>query len=115
MRRVILVLVFLAAAAGSAAAQSTSINGTIEGVISDESGGVLPGVTVTVTNLDTGDTRVVVTNESGLYRAPLLSLGKYRVTAELQGFKKLEQTGINLSAGQTAVISMKLGVGALTE
>ena len=36
---------------------------------------VLPGVTVTVTNLDTGDQRVVVTNESGLYRAPLLPLG----------------------------------------
>ena len=58
---------------------------------------VLPGVTVTVTNIDTGDQRVVVTNESGLYRAPLLSLGTYRVAAELQGFKKFEQTGITLS------------------
>ena len=115
MRRLILALALLAAAVMPAAAQSTAINGSIEGVISDESGGVLPGVTVTVTNLDTGDTRVVVTNESGLYRAPLLSLGKYKVTAELQGFKKLEQTGINISAGQTAVISLKLGVGALTE
>ena len=58
---------------------------------------------------------MVVTNENGLYRAPLLPLGKYRVAAELQGFKKFEQTGINISAGQTAVISMKLGVGELTE
>ena len=115
MRRLILALVFLVAAIGPAAAQSTAINGSIEGVVTDESGGVLPGVTVTVTNLDTGDTRVVVTNESGLYRAPLLSLGRYRVSAELAGFKKLEQSGINISAGQTAVISMKLGVGALSE
>ena len=115
MRRLLIAAVLTLAAALPAAAQSTAINGSIEGVITDESGAVLPGVTITVTNLDTGDTRVVVTNESGLYRAPLLSLGKYKVEAELQGFKKLEQTGINISAGQTAVISMKLGVGQLTE
>lgn len=115
MRRFLLALLLSAAAVLPAAAQSTAINGSIEGVITDDSGAVLPGVTVTITNLDTGDTRVVVTNESGLYRAPLLPLGKYRVAAELQGFKKLEQTGINVSAGQTAVISIKLGVGALTE
>jgi hypothetical protein len=115
MRRFLLALLLSAVAALPAGAQSTAINGSIEGVITDESGAVLPGVTVTVTNLDTGDTRVVVTNESGLYRAPLLPLGKYKVEAELQGFKKLEQTGINISAGQTAVISLKLGVGQLTE
>ncbi len=115
MRRFLVAALLSLAAALPAAAQSTAINGSIEGVISDESGAVLPGVTVTITNLDTGDTRVVVTNESGLYRAPLLSLGKYKVEAELQGFKKLEQTGINISAGQTAVISMKLGVGMLSE
>ena len=115
MRRLLLALLLIAVAALPAGAQSTAINGTIEGVITDESGAVLPGVTVTITNLDTGDTRVVVTNESGLYRAPLLPLGKYKVEAELQGFKKLEQTGINISAGQTAVISLKLGVGQLTE
>jgi hypothetical protein len=115
MRRFLLALLLTVTAAWPAAAQSTAINGSIEGVITDDSGAVLPGVTVTITNLDTGDTRVVVTNESGLYRAPLLPLGKYKVEAELQGFKKLEQTGINISAGQTAVISLKLGVGALTE
>jgi hypothetical protein len=76
---------------------------------------LLPGVTVSVANIDTGDQRVVVTNESGLYRAPLLSLGTYRVAAELQGFKKFEQTGITLRAGQTAVIDIQLGVGAVSE
>ncbi|MGE0813169.1 MAG: carboxypeptidase regulatory-like domain-containing protein [Vicinamibacterales bacterium] len=115
MRRLLFAFILTALAALPAAAQSTAINGSIEGVITDESGAVLPGVTVTITNLDTGDTRVVVTNESGLYRAPLLPLGTYRVDAELQGFKKLEQSGIAISAGQTAVISLKLGVGAVTE
>jgi hypothetical protein len=57
----------------------------------------------------------VVTNESGIYRAVLLPLGTYRVTAELPGFKKYEKTGIPLSAGTTAVINMAMEVGALTE
>ena len=96
-----------------ALAQSQAINGTIEGTVVDDQGAVLPGVTVTVTNLDTGDSRVVVTNESGLFRAPLLPLGTYRVSAELQGFRKFEQTGVILSAGRTAVINIKLIVGAL--
>src|SRR5258708_20219799 len=82
-----------------ALAQSQGANGAIEGTVSDSSGGVLPGVTVTITNVDTGAERAVVTNEKGLYRAPLLPLGKYRVVAELQGFKKFEQTNIQLSLG----------------
>jgi Carboxypeptidase regulatory-like domain len=112
----ILTALILSLAVGSAAfAQSTAINGTIEGTVKDEQGALLPGVTVTVTNLDTGDQRVVVTNERGLYRAPLLSLGTYRVAAELQGFKKFEQQGVSLRAGQTAVIDIPLEVGVLTE
>jgi hypothetical protein len=101
---------------GSAAfAQSTATNGTIEGTVKDDQGALLPGVTVTITNIDTGQERVVVTNETGLYRAPLLSLGTYRIAAELQGFKKFEQTGVSLRVGQTAVIDVSLSVGALAE
>jgi hypothetical protein len=96
-------------------AQSQAINGTIEGTITDQSGGALPGVSVTVSNLDTGDTRVVVSNDAGVYRAPLLPLGRYRVSAELSGFKKFEQQGLTLSAGQTAVINVSLSVGNMSE
>jgi hypothetical protein len=112
--RLVLALALLAPAA-SAAAQSQAINGTIEGTVVDAQGAVLPGVTVTVVNTDTGDQRVVVTNESGLFRAPLLTLGSYRVSAELQGFRKFEQTGVRLSAGSTAVINITLTVGAVAE
>src|SRR6185503_2744892 len=70
MFRLILAFILGVATAMPAAAQSTAINGSIEGVVTDESGAVLPGVTVTIANLDTGDNRVVVTSESGLYRAP---------------------------------------------
>ncbi len=96
-------------------AQSQAANGAIEGTVIDASGGVLPGVTVTITNIDTGTERVVVTNESGLFRAPLLPLGTYNVVAELQGFKKFEQTGIKLSVGETAVVNAALGVGQVSE
>jgi hypothetical protein len=76
---------------------------------------VLPGVTVTITNVGTGTERSVTTNEKGLFRAPLLPLGKYRVVAELQGFKKFEGTDIQLSVGQTAVVNATLSVGTVSE
>src|SRR5437867_13304361 len=75
-------------------AQSQAANGAIEGTVTDSSGAVLPGVTVTIANTGTGLERVVVTNEKGLYRAPLLPLGTYRVVAELRGFKKFKQSGL---------------------
>jgi hypothetical protein len=113
--RVMFVLMLVLAGAARSFAQSQAVNGTIEGTVSDESGAALPGVSVTVSNLDTGDTRVVVTNDGGVYRAPLLPLGRYRVAAELQGFKKFEQQGLTISAGQSAVINVTLSVGSMSE
>src|SRR5437879_1296836 len=89
------------ALATPAFAQAQAANGAIEGTVLDASGGVLPGVTVTVSSADTGTERSVVTNEKGLYRVLLLPLGAYRVVAELPGFKKFEQVGINLSVGES--------------
>src|SRR3954463_1740927 len=96
-------------------AQSQAANGTIEGTVADSSGGVLPGVTVTITNTDTNLERSMVTNAEGQYRGLLLPLGQYKVAAELQGFKKAEQTGINLRAGDTATINFNLSVGTVSE
>jgi hypothetical protein len=96
-------------------AQAQAANGNIEGTVKDGSGAVLPGVTVTVTNMDTGAARSILTNEQGVYRAILLPLGSYTIAAELQGFRKYEQTGLSLSAGQTVVANIELGVGNLNE
>src|SRR5687767_460760 len=104
MFRVFASLLLSLSLAAPALAQGQAINGTIEGSVTDDSGGALPGVVVTVTNTDTGDMRSVLTNESGVFRAPLLPLGSYRVVAELQGFRRHEQTGVTLSAGQVAVL-----------
>src|SRR5438067_10958592 len=96
-----LLVVFIALSVASPAlAQSQAINANIEGVIRDPSGAVLPGVTVTATNVQTGNERSVVTDSTGVYRAALLPLGTYRIKAELPGFKTVQRTGIALSAGQ---------------
>jgi Carboxypeptidase regulatory-like domain/TonB dependent receptor len=115
LKKILLSLLTCVLAAAPAFAQSQAANGAIEGTVTDSSGAVLPGVTVTVTNVDTGTERIVTTNEKGLFRAPLLPLGTYRVVAELQGFKKFEQTGVTLSVGQTAVVNATLTVGAVSE
>src|SRR5678816_768522 len=99
----------------SAFAQSQAANGSIEGTVTDVSTGVLPGVTVTISNTETGNTRSVTTNEDGLYRALLLPLGRYRVVAELQGFKKFDRSGITLQAGDTAIVNVTLEVGQISE
>ncbi len=108
----LLALVF---AAPSAYAQSQATNGAIEGTITDASGAVLPGVTVTVTQAETGAGRAVVTNDKGLYRAPLLPIGNYTVKAELQGFKTFQQTGVKVSVGETAVVNAAMSVGDISE
>jgi hypothetical protein len=115
MLRLLVAALLATLLAAPAFAQSQAVNGTIEGTVSDASGGVLPGVTVTITNIDTGLERSVVTTIEGFYRALLLPLGQYRVAAELQGFKKAEQSGISLSAGETATINVTLSVGTVTE
>jgi hypothetical protein len=115
MLKILLSALLSASLAAPALAQSQAANGTIEGTVSDSSGGVLPGATVTITNVETGAERVVISNDRGLYRAPLLTLGTYKVVAELQGFKKFEGTDIKLSVGQTAVVNATLSVGTVSE
>jgi hypothetical protein len=93
-------------------AQSQAINGSIEGTVKDTSGSALPGVTVTVTNTDTGAAHRHQWRRGHL--SPLLPLGSYAGIMELPGFK-FEQKGIALSAGQTALISVVLPVSNVAE
>src|SRR5213596_1221986 len=87
----------------------------LNGRVTDESGAVLPGVTVTATQTDTGFTRSVVTDGSGVYVMPNLPTGPYRLEVALQGFKTYVQTGIVLQVGATPTINASLGVGNLEE
>ena len=92
-------------------AQSTA---TIVGVVRD-SGGVVPGATVTVRNVDTGLTRSVPTGEDGAYRFPALPVGPYEIRAELPGFRTTVRSGVRLLVGQEAVIDMVLELGSIQE
>jgi hypothetical protein len=85
---------------------------TILGVAKDSSGGVLPNVTITITNVDTGLTRVVKTSDDGEYRVPELPVGRYEVKAEHAGFKTVNRKGITLEVTQQAVINLDFEVGS---
>src|SRR5262245_48086892 len=89
--------------------------GTILGVVRDATGAVLPGVTVTLRNTDTGATRTVVTGEAGAYRAPALAVGHYEVSAELPGFSTAIQRGVELTVTQEAAVNFTMQVGATSE
>jgi hypothetical protein len=73
--------------------------GSIAGRVSDSGGAVLPGVTVTIVNVDTNGTTVIVTNDSGLYTALYLTPGTYSVTAELSGFRRAINPKIPVRVG----------------
>jgi len=83
---------------GTASAQTTA-EGTIRGVIHDDQGGVLPGVTVVATSPTVAGTFTSVSDAVGAYRLLNLSPGEYSVTAELQGFSKYVRPGIVVRAG----------------
>ena len=105
-----LVLVALASAAGYA--QTT---GQISGTVRDSQGGVLPGVTVTVKNLNTGLLWTEVTSPAGAYVLTNLPIGTYSVVAELQGFRKAERTGFELTADGRITADFSLSVGSMAE
>ena len=104
-----------AASTRAAFAQSQALNGQIEGTISDQAGAAVPNAIITATNIEIGTTRTVTTDESGVYRFPLLSLGTYRISAEAANFKKLVREGITLATGQTATVDLSLPAGEVRE
>jgi len=89
-------------------------NGTISGLINDSSGAPIPGVAVTVRNLDTGVAVDAVTNEEGLYRAGALVPGSYRVEAGIDGFQPAVRT-VTLAVTQTLAIDIVLEVARQSE
>ncbi|HKS25826.1 MAG TPA: carboxypeptidase regulatory-like domain-containing protein [Thermoanaerobaculia bacterium] len=116
MRRslALLVLVLLAFSA-PLLAQSHATTGAIEGTVLDASGGAVPGVTVTVKNTATNYETVAVTDSAGRFRAVLLPLGPYNVTASLQGFATVVQKGLDLGVGQTLNVPITLKQAATSE
>jgi len=86
----------------------------ITGLVTDSTGGVLPGVTVTAVHEATGNTFVAVTDERGAYRIPA-RIGGYRITAELAGFTTVTRSGVTLLVGQTVGLDMQMTVTGVAE
>jgi outer membrane receptor protein involved in Fe transport len=96
---IILALVVLA----STSLQAQTVTGTMQGKVTDTSGAVLPGVTVTIRNMETGLERVAVTNGEGFFSAPFLPVGRYRVVAEMAGLGTMRREGVPVNLNQTTV------------
>jgi hypothetical protein len=113
LRLILCVLVLLLSS--SVLAQSQATTGVIEGVVSDATGGVLPGVTVTMRNTATNYEQVQVTDAQGRFRGVLLPLGPYEVRVSLEGFSPQVVRGLDLGVGQTLTVNPKLGQAAVSE
>jgi hypothetical protein len=84
----------------------------LSGTVEDPQGAVVPGVAVAVLNLDTALLRQTVTSDSGSYTFPLLSPGRYTVTAEREGFARLQIPGVVLNVGDRVALNIKLTIGS---
>src|SRR5438034_6128782 len=92
-----------------------STTGSINGKVTDSSGGVLPGVTVTVSSPSMMGVQTAVTDAGGNYRFPALPPGTYTVTFELPGFTTLKRENIVIAMGFTAAVNVELAVASLQE
>ena len=109
--RGLLAVLLLISCASILTAQSSGIVGTV----TDPSGAVVAGATVSIVNTDTQFTRTVETNTGGEYVATPLPAGKYAVKVDSSGFRKLERTGIELNAATTIRVDLQLALGSSVE
>jgi hypothetical protein len=113
LRLVGLCTLLVACVPGFAEAQSGT--GSITGLVTDDTGGALPGVTITATNQNTNVNYTGVSNEAGNYTITAVPIGTYTIKAELSGFRTTTTTSFTLEAKQIARLDFKMGVGAVQE
>src|ERR1700722_13744402 len=104
-----LCLALLVACTSPVWAQSST--GALTGTVTDPSGGVVTGATVTATNIGTGQARTTTTDSSGNYKFSLLNPGSYKVTFSASGFKTADVPSVTVNVTETPVLDQKLQVG----
>jgi len=93
-----------------------NVTGSIQGTIVDSAGGAVPNASVTISNTDQNIVvRTVTTDEHGEYVVPQLPVGRYSVTVETKGFKKVVHSGIVLNVGDKVAVNFTLVVGTVSE
>ena len=113
MRAVLCALLLMVPSMASGQARVTGAD--LAGVVTDQSGGVLPGAMVTVTNVATNLTRSVVCDTDGRYIVPALAPGTYAIAVELSGFATNTRGGIVLALGQAVTIDFTLALSGTRE
>lgn len=112
----VLVVTFMALPAVAVAEAGQSVSSAqVSGVVRDSSGGALPGADVTITKVDTGAVRSVVSGTDGAFVIPNLPVGPYQLKVSLQGFNTYVQDGIVLQVSSNPQINVTLSVGAISE
>lgn len=106
-------LLLLLVSADRATAQAESGASAIEGTVLDPHGGAVPGVTVTIRNVDTGYQRLLVTDAAGRYLAQVMPVGAYDVAAELSGFAPDHRARVQLRTGHTERVDLRLALAAI--
>ncbi len=96
-------------------AVAQTVTATLTGTVSDQSGALVPNVKVLATHQGTRIEYSAQSNDSGIYTIPFLPIGKYVVTAEISGFKKLVTNPIKLEVNQIARVDLKLELGEVTQ
>src|SRR5438128_10239001 len=109
MKRLAAALLLLSVFFANSFAQTT--NATLGGTVSDASRALIPGVTVTATNTQTGIVSTTITNETGAYNFPSLQTGVYKVTAELAGFQNQTYNDVTIGVSQQVRLNFTLQVG----
>jgi hypothetical protein len=109
------IAIFLLAFCAAGIASGQSQEGRILGTVTDQSGGLVKGARVTITNVDTGVTRTLETNDAGDYVAPSLPPGPYKLSVEATGFKKIERGGIRLEVAKDLRLDITMQPGSVSE
>jgi hypothetical protein len=113
---VLLTLIAILVIAGAAAAQTTSATtGAINGRVTDSTGAVMPGVTVTVSSPSMMGTRTAVTDPDGQFRVTAVPPGDYTLLFELTGFTSIRNEGVRISVGFTATVNAEMKLASLSE
>ena len=115
MRRFLSFLVVFSVLLTARLAEVQAGGSALQGRVTDEQQAVLPGVALIVTHQESGTFRETVSGPDGAYFVPGLPPGRYRVTAELQGFKRFSKDDVLLQLGSTQTLEVRLEVGGLAE
>jgi len=111
----VMALAVLIVAGSTASARAQAVYGSVAGSITDSSGGIVPGATVTITSVERQTSDTVVTNESGRYVKERLLPGVYEVKAELAGFKTAVFSEIRVNVDTQTTLDIRMAIGEVTE